>query len=95
VGFKILRCNILSGTTQGWDCSKEDHNGNMGGRGFVKVFENQKIKSRFRLCKIWPLNHVAMVEIFGLSELLPSQRKRFMIIHTFQMQQIETSDVVD
>jgi hypothetical protein len=37
----------------------------MGGQGFVVILKKQTIKLRFKVCRIWPLNPIAMVGKFG------------------------------
>jgi hypothetical protein len=34
-----------------------------------QYYKNETIKSRYRVCGIWPLNYVSMVKKFGSSEV--------------------------
>jgi hypothetical protein len=41
----------------------------MGGKGLATILKKANIKSRFRVFRIWPLNHAAMVGNFGPSDV--------------------------
>jgi hypothetical protein len=60
----------------------------MGGQGLVVILEKKKsIKSRFKICKIWPLNPIAMVGKFCHSRCSLQQKRKEHKMHTNQMQE--------
>jgi hypothetical protein len=59
----------------------------MGGQSFARIFEKKNMKSGSKVCKIWPLNFIAMAIKFGPSEVSLQQRKGILEIHTIYIQQ--------
>jgi hypothetical protein len=52
-----------------------------------QYLKKENMKSRFKVCRIWPLNSTAMAEKFGPSEVSLQQKKGILEIHTINIQQ--------
>jgi hypothetical protein len=53
-----------------FDRTKQNHLGIMGGQSFAIIFGNKKnMKFGFKVCRIWPLNSIAMAGKFGPNEV--------------------------
>ncbi len=44
-------------------------------KALLQSLKKKTLKSRFRVCKIWPLNLLAMVGKFGLSKVFIATKK--------------------